>query len=273
MPYSQDQALRLREYHLGYLRVAEQHHVLTITLNRPEAHNSLHPQMINELALALRYAHFKQAVWAVVIQAEGEVFCAGADLTTIAGVESERPSTVPLPEQAVWLTEVFAQVHKPCIAKVAGNVYGHGLLLLAGCHYVVACNHIRLGLPEVKRGLFPFQVMAALQGLVPPRKILDWCMRGYAVEVEQALEWGLVTQISITEQLDQDVAQLLSALQEGAPAAIRLGLEAFHHLQLMGSASQHQYLHDKFMETLATKDAQEGWQAQAEQRSPRWTAQ
>jgi enoyl-CoA hydratase/carnithine racemase len=270
MSYTQEQINHFSEQTFGYLLLEEAHHVLRITLNRADKKNALHPQMVNELAYALRYAHFRKSIWAVVLDAAGDVFCAGADLKSFAGDTDGRTSTIPAPDGEILLGELFAKVHKPCIAKVTGDVYAGGFMLLSGCHYVVACNHIKLGLPEVKRGLFPFQVMASLLEVMPQRKVLDWCMRGYNLEVEQAYEWGLVTHISIAEQIETDVQELLQQLLENSPSAIRLGLEAYDHLRQTGIQNQHQYLLNKFMETIQTKDAQEGIAAFREKRRPIW---
>jgi enoyl-CoA hydratase/carnithine racemase len=75
--------------------------------------------------------------------------------------------------------QIFISLHKPSIAKVEGDVYAGGFLLLCGVRFVLANRGLKFGLPEVKRGLYPFQVMAALMEVMPARKVLDWCVRGY----------------------------------------------------------------------------------------------
>jgi len=91
------------------------------------------------------------------------------------GMLGEFESTIPSAEKEVLLGDLFNQVHKPVIAKIEGDVYAGGFFFLAGSTYVVADTQVKLGLPEVKRGLYPFQVMAALLQVMPKRKVVDWC--------------------------------------------------------------------------------------------------
>ena len=95
--YTVDQSLKFKEYKLAHLLYQESDHVLTLTLNRPEKKNALNPVLFKELAYALHYAHHSRDVWAVVIAAAGDIFCAGADLKAFAGHTEESVSTVPEP--------------------------------------------------------------------------------------------------------------------------------------------------------------------------------
>lgn len=270
MPYTREQTADLRSQTFAFLRVREAEHVLTITLNRPAKKNALNPVMVHELAYAMSYARHHHSVWAVLLRAEGDVFCAGADLKAFMGGSEDSASTIPAPEGAVLLGALFNSLHKPCIARVEGHVYAGGFLLLAGCTHVVACRGLTFGLPEVKRGLFPFQVMAALLEVLPPRKVLDWCIRGYNLPVEEALSWGLVTTIAERESIDEQVDRLLSDILANSPSAIQLGLEAFDHIRQNNTVQQHSYLRNMLMQTLQTEDAREGIAAFREKRAPVW---
>jgi enoyl-CoA hydratase/carnithine racemase len=137
--------------------VEEKENVLTITLNRPEKRNAFHMPLANELAYALAYAHYNNAVWCVVLKANGPTFCAGADLKAFAGDDTtEKPSTIPMPKDMVKLGDEFNGLHKPCIAQVHADVYAGGFLMIGGATHVVAVESAKFGLPEVKRGIFPF---------------------------------------------------------------------------------------------------------------------
>ena len=72
------------------------------------------------------------------------------------------------------------------VAVVNKDVYAGGFLILAGCLFVVANKELKFSLPEVKRGLFPMQVMASLIKIMPQRKVLDWCVRGYSISANEA---------------------------------------------------------------------------------------
>jgi len=258
---------------MAFIKVKEEDHVLTITLNRPEKKNALHPVMINELAYAVHYAQHHDHIWAVILDAAGDVFCAGADLKAFAGQAEEASSSIPQPAGDVLLGEIFNKLYKPSIAKVESNVYAGGFLLLAGCTYVLANNDVKFGLPETRRGLFPFQVMASLMSIMPERKVLDWCIRGYNLEVERAHEWGLVTHVTIEENIEQDLQQLLQQILRNSPMAIRMGMEAYNHIRQHSTHQEHEYLRSMLMKTIQTNDAREGMAAFREKRTPNWTNQ
>lgn len=115
------------------------------------------------------------------------------------------------------------------------------------------------------------QVMAALLKVMPARKVIDWCIRGYNLPVEEAERYGLVSQVTTAEAIEDAIETVVSELKQNSPTAIRNGLEAFDHIQ--PSAAQHQYLSAMLMKTLQTKDGQEGLKAFREKRLPVWTGE
>ena len=266
--YKRDQVETLSEHHFAFLEISEQDHVLSITLNRPGKKNALHPQMMNELAFSMHYAHFNPDIWMITIKANGNVFCAGADLKAMAGFIEPNDSTIPAPEGNVLLGSLFTKVYKPTIAVVTGDVYAGGFFFLAGSTIVLAQSDVKFGLPEVKRGLYPFQVMASLLKVMPSRKVIDWCIRGYNLPVEEAANYGLVTEVCSVENIQQRLTEIIAELKENSPSAIQKGLEAFDHIA--PSASDHRYLYDMLQQTISSQDGREGLTAFREKRKPNW---
>lgn len=255
----------------AYLEVVETAHLLTITLNRPEKKNAMNPTLVNELAYALSYAHHQADIWGVVLAANGNVFCAGADLKAFMGGDDPKNSTIPKPSEQVIIGDLFRHLHKPCIARVHAPVYAGGMLLLGGCTHVIAKDTIFFSLPEVKRGLWPMQVMQSLLNFMPPRKVLDWCMRGNSLHAQEALQYGLVTELVQSDiELMSVVDKLVATLFENSPNAIRLGLQAYDELQAKSSDEAHGYLHSMLMKAVQSQDAMEGIMAFREKRKPIW---
>ena len=269
--YTQEQVATIKEQKFAFLEVEESENILTLTLDRAHKKNALHPQMINEIAYAMHYAYFEKSIWAIVVQAKGNIFCAGADLKAMIGIIEENDSTIPAPNGEVLVGELFNKVYKPTIAKVQGDVYAGGFFFLAGCNIVVAQDNVKFGLPEVKRGLYPFQVMAALLKVMPARKVIDWCIRGYNLSVEEGEKYGLVSSIATPENIDEKVNEILAELKQNSPSAIRYGLEAYDKIQ--PTAAEHKYLFDMLQKTIGTKDGQEGLKAFREKRKPEWTGE
>jgi len=256
----------------AHLRVESNNHVLTLTLDRPEKKNALNPTLLRELAFALAHAQYNPDVWLVVLAAAGDTFCSGMDLKAMAGDKTvSTVSTLPEPAEPIRLGELMNGLTKPSIAAVQGPVWAGGFLLVAGCTWVIAAHHATFGLPEVKRGLFPFQVMDSLLRLgIPPRRVLDWCLRGRMLSARETLELGLVSEISDKENLTAAVQRLADELLLLSPTALQAGLNAYQTLPEIPAEARQAYLFEQFQRIQQTDDAQEGLAAFAERRAPRW---
>lgn len=252
-----------------YIATSFADHAFTIRLNRPEKKNALNRPMLNELAFALTYAHYAKEVWIVVLEAAGDTFCAGMDLKSLASGDTA-PSVVPEPSKPVRLGELMANLHKPCIAKVQGPVYAGGFLLIGGSTYVVSVDSATFSLPEVKRGLFPFQVLAVLLDSMPARVAIDLCLRAQTLSAPDAERLGLITNVVPASELDRAVTSLADELKQFSPTAIQFGLRAFQQLKGLPLSEQQAYLHDQFQQLQQTPDAKEGMAAFLEKRSPKW---
>jgi enoyl-CoA hydratase/carnithine racemase len=270
MYYTPEQTQKISEQTFSFIKVREVNHVLYVTLNNPARKNALSPQLLNELAYAMAYAQHTSSVWIVVLQAEGNVFCAGADLKAFAGNELDAASTIPLPARDIVIGEIFTSLHKPSIARVEGDVYAGGFLLLCGVRFVLANKGLKFGLPEVKRGLFPFQVMAALMEVMPARKVLDWCVRGYNLPVEEAASLGLVSAVVEPGNMDNAINRLIEELKENSPTAMSMGIAAYEKIKKSASPEEHAAMKAMLGELLQTENAIEGLTAFREKRKPVW---
>lgn len=274
MIYTKEQVSSFKDQTFAFIEVEEKENTLSITLNRPDKRNAFHQPYLNEVAYALAYAHFNNSIWAVVFKANGAVFCAGADLKAFAGMEVDNEgSTIPAPSEIIIIGNEFKGLHKPCIAQVHGDVYAGGFLLLGGCTHVVAAENAKFGLPEVKRGIWPMQVMASLMPIMNARQMLDLCMRAKVLSAKEALELGIATQVVGLVELESTVELLVNDIKEQSPSAIRLGLQAYEELASVAKEEEHKYLHKMLMKVLSTNDAKEGLLAFREKRKAVWTGE
>lgn len=269
MLYTAEQTRQLPINGFRYLLTSLDDHVFTITLNRPEKKNALNPPMLDELAYVLAHAQHTTDVWLVVLVAAGDTFCAGMDLKSLAGGEAENAS-VPPPSGPVRLGELMAELGKPCIARVQGPVYAGGFLLIGGSTYVVATESATFSLPEVKRGLFPFQVLALLIDIMPAHTALDLCLRARTLTATEAQAIGLVTSVVSADDLDKTITQLADDLKQFSPTAMQFGLRAYQQLKNLPANEQQAYLYDQFQQLQQTPDAKEGMAAFLEKRQPKW---
>ena len=164
--------------------------------------------------------------------------------------------------------ELFNKLYKPKICQLEGDVYAGGFLIIAGCNYVVSNDGIILGLPEVKRGLFPMQVMESLSKVISVRNVVDWCIRGYNLDVITAHKWGLISVITNQVEIESVVSKWLNEVVSNSPIAIKYGLEAMDTIS--SSESNHKYLAEMLELVLKSEDANEGISAFKEKRKPNW---
>ena len=259
---------KIKSYKFDFIELDETDFVFTVTLNRPKKKNALHPQMINEIAFAFQYAFYNDNVRAVLLKSNGDVFCSGLDLKALNGDIEKNNSTVPKANSKVLIGELFDKLYKPKICQLEGDVYAGGFLIIAGCNYVVSVDGIILGLPEVKRGLFPMQVMESLSKVISVRNVVDWCVRGYNLDVITAHQWGLISVITNQVEIESVVLKWLNEVVSNSPIAIKYGLEAMD--KISSSESNHKYLAEMLELVLKSEDANEGISAFNEKRKPNW---
>lgn len=261
-----EQTAPLTEFKFQFLLWEQREDTLFLTLNVPERRNALNPILLNELAYAMAYAHEESAIRFVRLRAAGEVFCSGADLKALTG-GLEQTSTVPPAREPIVIDDLLSAFEKPLIAEVTGDVLAGGHLLITGATFVIAYRDCRFSLPEVQRGLFPFQVMKALSAFMPPRLVLNWCLLGTTYSAEFLSRWGLVTHlVEQKEAVFPAGDKLVEELRLGAPLAMQRGIYAYRRL----SQLSHAELQALLAELIQTEDAREGIIAFREKRKPIW---
>ncbi|SEJ64329.1 Enoyl-CoA hydratase/carnithine racemase [Dyadobacter koreensis] len=254
-----------------YIKTFLKGNIFEITLDRPEKRNAFTPTMANEIAYALAYAKGQIEIRCVIMKAEGPVFCAGADLNAFHDPMADQKNlTLPESIEEVRLGEAFASLHKPCIAQVEGSVFAGGFLIICGCTFVVSVPEANFSLPEVKRGIWPMQVMASLLDIIPKRKILEMSITGKSYSAEEGLHLGIVTQISDKETIEKEVHKLADVICSNAPYAIKSGIEALQNISDIAENDRHNYLKSQLDKLLKSEDAKEGTAAFKEKRNPIW---
>jgi enoyl-CoA hydratase/carnithine racemase len=242
--------------------------VATITLAIPERKNPIGPLMVNELLYALDDAKDDKSVRVVVLTGKGGAFSAGGDLKQMSGGDEE-PALAPKGDYADLLLR-FRSMGKPVVARVEGPAMGGGLGLVASCQIAIAGQSAVLATPEVRRGLWPMQIMTALEPLVPRRQLMSMMLLGEKLSADQALEAGLLTTVVPDEQLDTAVADVAAKLAAQSPTAMRMGLDAFYVQEGQPIEQALPYLRDQLFALLSTDDAREGLAAFFEKREPKW---
>lgn len=246
----------------------------TIVLNRPEVHNALDPEMVTELAEAMKAIEADAKVRAVVIRGAGPSFCSGADINQM------RNSAKCTPEQnfadARLIAEMFYTLDalkKPTIACIRGAVRGGGLGLVAAADIAIAARSATFRFSEVKLGIIPAMaspyVIAAIGAHIARRYMLS----GEEIDSTEAFRIGLVHDVVEDEGLDAAVRRMLDHLYTSGPHAIPAAKK------LIADMARAPLSEDTVSETArrmanirATPEAQEGLSAFLEKRKPDWVS-
>ena len=241
--------------------------VLWLTINREDKRNSLNQSLLTGLSEALSSANRNREVRAVVITGAGtRAFCAGADL------QSGKSFKFDYSEPHVGFANLFRQAKQstvPLIARVNGACMAGGMGVMGMCDMVVATPQAIFGLPEVKVGIFPAQVLSVIGHLVPRRVLAEMCLTGEPLTAAQALEYGLVNYVR--EDLDAGIDWLLGRMLDKSPAAIRRGLYTMKKIEAMAFEESMSFTESQIGLFALTEDAAEGQLAFREKRKPVWT--
>ena len=240
-----------------------------ITLNRLDKRNPIGPATCGELVAALGTLKANAEVRVIVLTGAGDkAFCAGADLVNTGAAfafDFARPNV-----DYADLLRLAQNATKPSIARVNGVCMAGGMGLLCMTDMAVAAENAVFGLPEVKVGVFPMQVMSLLQEIAPRRLINEWALTGEPFDARAAQAAGLVNHVVPAAELDAKVDWLIGRIADKSPTAIRRGKYAMRAIAAMSFDQAIAYTESQIALTAMTEDAKEGLAAFAEKRKPAW---
>lgn len=240
--------------------------VLWLTIQREERRNAMSHGVLAAMAAALDEAQADRSLRAIVVTGAGsKAFCAGADLQAAQAFTTDYSE--PVGHFARLLRRARAS-HLPLVARVNGGCLAGGMGLLAMCDLAVAARHAVFGLPEVKVGVFPAQVLTVLQHLLPRRKLAELCITGETISSEEALAMGLVNYVD--DDVDARLDWLLQRLLDKSPSAIRRGLYTMKSIDTMAFEESMAFTESQIALFTLTEDAREGQAAFQQKRKPEW---
>lgn len=242
-----------------------------ITINRPESRNAINGTVLEQIRSAILDVNDDPSARAIVLTGAGDkAFCAGADLKVEGSASPVKPDMAAIHNPLTQVFRAFEACNLPILARVNGHVLAGGMGLLCGCDLAITVDTAKFGVPEVKIGLFPMQIMGYMLRLVPRRKLMEMCMTGDPFSAEEALEFGLVNYVVSADQLDEKVDWLLERILKQSPTALRHGKNGFHALQDMPLMQAFAFAEANVARMSMTEDAREGFSAFEEKRDPDW---
>lgn len=240
--------------------------VLRLTINREERRNALSSDVFDGISAAFDRVDTDRSIRAIVLTGAGDkAFCAGADLQGDAfKIDPSEPY-----QRYANLLRRSRHVNVPIVARVNGACMAGGMGLLAMADLAVAHERAIFGLPEVKVGVFPAQVLAILSRILAPRVLNELVITGEPITAAEAKDIGLVNHV--TNDLDAKTDWLISRVIDKSPAAVRRAVYTIKRLPDMSFEAAAAFTESQIALTAATEDAKEGTAAFREKRKPKWT--
>lgn len=246
-------------------------HIFTITINRPDKLNALNNTVIDEISTAIDEIYDNNEIRAAIITGAGEkAFVAGADISQFLALNADAGTEMARKGQQ----KVFDKIEdcpKPVVAAVNGFALGGGCELAMACHLRVASENAKFGQPEVNLGLIPgYGGTQRLTQLVGKTKALELMMTGNMIDAREALQLGLINQVTDAGGLLESVKKLLGTILTKSPVAIGKligAVNAFYESSRSGKSGFDEEIR-LFGECFGTEDMKEGVRAFLEKRKP-----
>jgi enoyl-CoA hydratase/carnithine racemase len=264
VPISQSQVL-LRE------RTGD---VAVLTLNRPDARNSLSEGLIKALDAALQEIHDDATVRAVVIAATGKTFSAGHDMKELTARRSDkdrgRAYFADIMTACSTMMQAIVRLPKPVVAAVQGTATAAGCQLVASCDLAIASEAAAFATPGVDIGLFCSTPMVALSRNIPRKQAMEMLLTGEPISATTARDIGLVNRVVPAGTEREAAIALAQKVARKSAYTVKIGKAAFYRQAEMSLAEAYRYTAEVMAENMMARDAEEGIGAFIEKREPKW---
>ena len=248
--------------------VEESNGLATITINRPKKLNALNKATIEELHNAFKTLDADTNVKVIIITGSGDkAFVAGADISEFAHFSVEEGGMLARKGQEI-LFDFVENLSTPVIAAVNGFALGGGLELAMACHFRVASDNAKMGLPEVSLGVIPgYGGTQRLPQLVGKGKAMELVMTAGMISADEAKEAGLVNHVTSLEELLPLAEKIASKIMRNSSVAIAAAIKAVNDNFKDGTNGFETEIKE-FGSCFGTEDFKEGTTAFLEKRKP-----
>jgi methylglutaconyl-CoA hydratase len=244
--------------------------IARITLNRPDKRNAINPQMMCDLQTAFDTIE-KSHSRLVILTGAGKCFCAGMDLDMLATIAKQ--SAAENQEDSRRIAKLLRRIWsfpRPLIAAVNGAAYAGGCGIATLCDFTLAAPEAKFGYTEVKIGFLPAIVSVFLTRQIGEKRSRDLLLTGRIISAEQAMDYGLVTEVVPAENLLDRANALADELMAASPSSLT---RAKHLLTSSAAAGIDHDLERAILENArirCTPDFKEGVASFLEKRKPIW---
>lgn len=209
--------------------IEKQDAIAIVTINRPTKLNALNKATIQELHDGFKSLNEDKSVKAIIVTGSGEkAFVAGADISEFANFSVEEGGNLAAEGQRL-LFDFVQNLSTPVIAAVNGFALGGGLELAMSCHFRVASDNAKMGLPEVTLGVIPgYGGTQRLAQLVGKGRAMEMIMTAGMIDAETAKNYGLVNHVVAQEELLDFTKAIVTKITKNSSVAIAKAIEAIN---------------------------------------------
>lgn len=260
---------------LKYITVKIDRNRADLILNRPDRHNALNPELIEEFRSALKSISRKTDIHFLVISGNGKSFCAGADISWLAStgkksIQENREEYLQIPA----LINELRNTPQITIAAVHGNVLGGANGIISACDFVIAEQSTGFAFGEIKLGIIPATIMPFVAQRLSVQHMKKLMYSGSRFLAPEAKNSGLVDFISADGERFNETDLLIIELSTSPPNALRACKNLLHEIE---SGEVTTSTNEKTAQLLAqlthSDEGREGLQAFLEKRKPSWDNQ
>ena len=248
--------------------------IAVVTMNRPQARNSLSIDLMAALNASILRLGADGAVKAIILTGEGPAFSAGHDLKELSAARQQGDRGQAFFEKTMkacaTLMQDVVRCPKPVIAAVDGIATAAGCQLVASCDLAVATSTSRFATPGVNIGLFCSTPMVAVSRNISRKRVMEMLLMGELISAETALNWGLINRVTEEGQAVDQALDMANVIAAKSPATVKTGIEAFYHQAEMPLDQAYEYTAQVMVDNMLHRDAEEGINAFIEKRKPEW---
>ncbi len=244
--------------------------VVTLTMNRGSAFNSLSEGMLEALQTALDRVAADDTARVVVIRGEGKAFCAGHDLKEMRA-EPSQAYYERLFDQCARMMLTVQRLPVPVIARVHGIATAAGCQLVAMCDLAVAAREARFAVSGVNLGLFCSTPSVALSRNLGRKAAFEMLVTGQFISADEAQAKGLVNRVVDAERLDAELEALVASIVAKPRVALAMGKQLFYRQLETGIADAYADAGKTMACNMMDASALEGVQAFIDKRKPNWS--
>jgi len=243
--------------------------VARLVIARPERKNAFDAALVAELTSAI--GRIDRSTRAVVVQTEGDTFCAGADIDWMRGMaEYSLDQNIADSKALAGMFRALYDLEMPLVARVQGAAIGGGAGLVAVADIAIASSEASFAFTETRLGILPAVVSPYVVRKIGAARATALFVTGSRIDAKRAHEIGLVERVVEPSDLDASVGRVLEAIRSGGPKAVNAAKRLVREVEGRRLDEVTDLTVKRIAEIRVSHEGQEGLRAFLERRDPRW---